>query len=62
MLTAAFVDADYRFNSEYMRGTKAIEPRWQRCAVGRRRLGEASGKLFVEKYFGPRVNRKSARS
>ncbi|MEO8505824.1 MAG: M13 family metallopeptidase, partial [Acidobacteriota bacterium] len=59
MLPAAFVDADYRFNSEYMRGTKAIEPRWQRCVRSvDARLGEASGKLFVEKYFGPEGKQK----
>ena len=59
MLPAAFVDADYRFNSAYMRGTKAIEPRWQRCVRSvDARLGEASGKLFVEKYFGPEGKQK----
>ena len=63
MLPAAFVDADYRFNSEYMRGTKAIEPRWQRCVRSvDAKLGEASGKLFVENTSAPRASRRSARS
>ncbi len=59
MLPAAFVDADYRFNNGYLRGTKAIEPRWQRCVRSvDSKLGEASGKLFVEKYFGPEGKQK----
>jgi endothelin-converting enzyme/putative endopeptidase len=59
MLPAAFVDADYRFNGAYLRGTKAIEPRWQRCVRSvDGHLGEASGKLFVEKYFSAQGKQK----
>jgi putative endopeptidase len=52
-LSAAFVEENYRFNSEYLRGTRAMEPRWKRCvAAVDNQLGEASGRIFVERYFG----------
>lgn len=52
-LSSAFVTAHFHFNEEYMRGTKAIQPRWKRCVRSvDQQLGEASGKLFVDKYFG----------
>ena len=53
MLSSALVNEYYAFNSQYLRGTTAIEPRWKRCINSLdNQLGEASGKLFVEKYFG----------
>ena len=59
MLSSNFVNEDFRFNSQYLRGTKEIEPRWKRCvrAVDNH-LGEASGKLFVDRYFGPEGKQK----
>ncbi len=53
MLTSGLVNEYYAFNSVYLRGAASIEPRWKRC-VGAvdNQLGEASGKLFVDKYFG----------
>jgi putative endopeptidase len=58
-LSNDFVMEDYRFNSEYMRGTKEIEPRWKRCVRSTDNdLGEALGKLFVERYFGPEGKQK----
>jgi putative endopeptidase len=53
MLSAGLVSEYYGFNSQYLRGTAAIEPRWKRCVSAvDNQLGEASGKLFVDKYFG----------
>jgi endothelin-converting enzyme/putative endopeptidase len=53
-LSKPFVDEDFRFNSQYMRGVKAPEARWKTCVRQvDRDLGEASGRLFVERYFGP---------
>jgi len=53
MLSSALVNEYYAFNSQYLRGTTAIEPRWKRCINSvDNQLGEASGKLFVDKYFG----------
>jgi len=52
-LSSAFVDESFRFGEAYLRGTKELEARWKRCV--RRvdgELGEALGRLFVEKTFG----------
>lgn len=47
-------DADFAFFSTELRGQPAQEPRWQRAAhtidAG---IGEALGKLYVDKYFPP---------
>src|SRR5271170_4716676 len=53
-LSSAFVQANFEFNSKYMRGLKELPPRWKRC-VSRvdRDLGEAMGQVFVQKTFGP---------
>lgn len=52
-LSKDFVDADFQFSQAYLRGTKQIERRSERCVrVVDADLGEASGKLYVEKYFG----------
>ena len=53
MLSSGLVNEYYAFNSQYLRGTASIEPRWKRCVSAvDNQLGEASGKLFVDKYFG----------
>ena len=53
MLSSSLVNEYYSFNSQYLRGTASIEPRWKRCVSSvDNQLGEASGKLFVDKYFG----------
>jgi putative endopeptidase len=53
MLSSDLVNEYDRFNSQYLRGSKTLPDRWKRCvrAVDRQ-LGEASGQMFVEKYFG----------
>jgi endothelin-converting enzyme/putative endopeptidase len=53
-LSSKFVNADFEFNSHYLRGTAAIQPRWRRCVqLTDRTLGEALGQVFVEKNFTP---------
>ena len=53
-LSSPFVQADFDFYSNYLRGQKEMQPRWKRCV---RRvdadLGEALGQVFVERTFGP---------
>jgi endothelin-converting enzyme/putative endopeptidase len=51
-LSSPFVQANFDFNSKYLRGLKEMPPRWKRC-VQRvdRDLGEALGQVFVEKNF-----------
>ena len=59
-LSPPFVEEDFRFNGQYnMRGAKAREARWKTCVRQvDRDLGEASGRLFVERYFGPEGKQK----
>ena len=51
-LPQAFVDADFDFYGHKLSGQAEIQPRWKRCvAATNRALGEAIGKLYVEKEF-----------
>jgi putative endopeptidase len=53
VLSADYENEDYRFNVQYLRGAKVIPARWKRCVRSvDRQLGEASGQMFVDKYFG----------
>jgi putative endopeptidase len=53
-LTHAFVDEDFAFNQGVLQGTQQAPDRWKRgTQLVDRLLGEASGKLYVEKYFPP---------
>jgi endothelin-converting enzyme/putative endopeptidase len=53
-LSSKFVEADFNFNSKYLRGTTAMQPRWKRCVqLVDHTLGEAMGQVFVEKTFTP---------
>ncbi len=51
-LSHAFVDEDFAFNQAVLQGTLRIQERWKRgCLLVDRLIGEASGKLYVAKYF-----------
>jgi predicted metalloendopeptidase len=53
-LSRAFVDEDFSFNEGVVRGTPQLQERWKRgCQLVDRLIGEASGKLYVAKYFPP---------
>ncbi len=53
MLSDDFENENYRFNVQYLRGAKVIPARWKRCVRSvDQQLGEASGQMFVDKYFG----------
>jgi putative endopeptidase len=55
-LAAPFEAEAFRFYSTVMRGTPAMEPRWQRAArVIDGTLGEALGRLYVERYYPPQA-------
>src|SRR6185369_15662083 len=59
-LSSAFVKADFDFYRGYLRGVKAMQPRWKRCVAWvDRDLGEALGQVFVEKTFPPAVKAKT---
>jgi putative endopeptidase len=59
-LSSPFVKADFDFYRGYLRGVKEQQPRWKRC-VGwvDQDLGEALGKVFVERTFPPDVKAKT---
>lgn len=53
-LSDEFVEAKFDFYGRYLSGKKSLQPRWKRVtAATEDALGEAIGKLFVEKYFPP---------
>ena len=54
LLSKAFVDESFAFNGMALSGTPAQRDRWKRGVdVTSAALGEAIGKLYVEKYFSP---------
>ena len=53
-LPRAFVEEDFAFNQGVLQGTQQAPDRWKRgTQLVDRLVGEASGKLYVEKYFPP---------
>jgi predicted metalloendopeptidase len=56
-LSKAYVDADFAFFGTVLNGTPENRPRWKRgVEVVETTLGEAVGKIYVEKYF-PAANK-----
>lgn len=54
MLSDDFVQENFAFNSQYLRGQKELEARWKRCVrYTDGALGEALGQLYVAKAFPP---------
>ncbi len=54
LLPAAFVDESFAFYGRTLAGAKEIQPRWKRCvAMTDGALGEALGKVYVERAFPP---------
>jgi predicted metalloendopeptidase len=62
VLPKAFVEASYNFFGRTLQGTTALPPRWKR-AVARTNdaLGEAVGRLYVERYFPPAEKQRAER-
>jgi endothelin-converting enzyme/putative endopeptidase len=53
-LSRPFVEEHFGFHSAYLRGAKEMKPRWKRCVESTdEQLGEALGRIYVEKYFPP---------
>ena len=53
-LAAPFEAENFRFYATVMRGTPAMEPRWQRASrVINGAIGEALGQLYVARYYPP---------
>ncbi|HVT27084.1 MAG TPA: M13 family metallopeptidase, partial [Lacipirellulaceae bacterium] len=58
-LSKNFEDENFRFYSQELRGTKHMQPRWKRVvAVIDGEIGEALGKLYVEKRFPPEAKKR----
>lgn len=58
-LSDEFTDANFEMFSRTMSGAKEQQPRWKRAlAVPNGLLGEAVGKLYVEKYFPAKSKQK----
>jgi putative endopeptidase len=52
VLPVPFVNENFSFYGKTLAGTKELRPRWKRCtAAADSNLGEAVGKVFVEKHF-----------
>jgi endothelin-converting enzyme/putative endopeptidase len=53
-LSAPFVNENFAFYDKTLRGQQEMQPRWKRCTQSvDRQLGEALGKVYVDKYFSP---------
>ena len=54
LLSKAFVDANFEFFAKTLNGQQAQRPRWKRgVTLVNGSLGEAVGKLYVDKYYPP---------
>ena len=54
LLSKAFVDANFEFFAKTLNGQQAQRPRWKRgVTLVNGSLGEAVGKLYVDRYFPP---------
>ncbi|HET9365133.1 MAG TPA: M13 family metallopeptidase [Candidatus Angelobacter sp.] len=59
-LPKAFQDENFNFYGKTLQGAKEIRPRWKRCvAAVDGNIGEALGKVFVEKYYPPQAKAKT---
>lgn len=57
LLSDDFINASFELYGRVMSGTEELKPRWKRSmAIPNSMLGEAVGKLYVEKYF-PKENK-----
>lgn len=58
-LSKNFYDEWFHFSKAVLTGVREQQPRWQICATeADSRLGDALGKLFVDKHFQPEAKRR----
>ncbi len=58
-LSSSFEDEDFRFYDHELRGVKEMQPRWKRVVKTLDgEIGEALGKLYVEKHFPPAAKKR----
>ncbi|GAC1511689.1 MAG: M13 family metallopeptidase [Terriglobales bacterium] len=59
-LSSAFVNANFDFFGKTLAGAEQLQPRWKRCvSYVDDDLGEALGKVYVEKAFSPEAKERS---
>jgi endothelin-converting enzyme/putative endopeptidase len=59
-LSADFVAQNFQFYGQTLTGARQLRPRWKRCiASADSELGEALGRMFVEKTFGEQGKRRT---
>src|SRR5205085_641118 len=57
-LSQPFVDENFAFYRQYLRGAKEQQPRWKRCVqYVDNDLGEALGQAYVRRVFSPELKR-----
>jgi putative endopeptidase len=55
-LSSPFVEENFAFYRQYLRGAKEQQPRWKRCvSYTDRQLGESLGQVYVAKVFSPEL-------
>jgi putative endopeptidase len=60
VLPKAFVDEAFEFNEKALKGVPENRARWKRgVELVNQNIGEAVGKLYVEKYFPPEAKQKA---
>ena len=58
-LSRRFVDEDFNFSGKLLGGAEKLKPRWQRAIEALdANLGEALGRLYVEKHFSPKAKQR----
>jgi putative endopeptidase len=61
-LSSAFVDENFAFYGKILQGKERLRPRWKRCTDDvDTHLGEALGRAYVDKYFGPEAKQKAVK-
>ena len=61
-LTPDFERDHFDFYEGFLRGNKEMKPRWRRCVEWvDRELGEALGKVYVERTFGPEAKARTVK-
>jgi len=57
-LSSKFVEENFAFYRQYLRGAKEMQPRWKRCVqYVNYGLGEALGQVYVAKVFSPELKK-----
>ena len=59
-LSSVLVNENFAFYGKTLRGQQELQPRWKRCTQNvDNDLGEALGRVYVEKYFSPEAKQQA---